>query len=509
MSIFFFKYSRLLFTICFFNVCSFFFAQNLTIKQIDTLLVTVEKERTDGNTLKYLDQQLLILKASQKINYSKGIAKSHYGMGLAFMTLGKSDKAIEQFTLTEKETYTKTDFPLLSETNRFLGECYSDIGLSDLAIEKHRKSIQVVENAGDDLIDYRKAINYNDIASILSDTEKPRDSNYYYLTKALFYIKRSPDHLKKYTKETKNSVTAIVSSNLGEHWDKRKNVDSANYYYLKALDLSKTTNNKIIEGTVLTMVGDFYLRNKKYSESVEYFKKGIQISKESHNSYHLRDSYKGIAEAYKSTGNEQKYIEYSQFYTTLNDSIAISEKKAIETSVKKIVKDEKTKHEKTKSKLYWIIGGILFSGMLLSVFAYWFHQNMKRKKESIISDSAQKLANNREIIQQKEEETQELKLKVNDFFDEVVQLAKENSPVFLTRFQEIYPEFGKKLLAINPALVTSELRFCGMLFLHFSTKDIAEYTFTSPKTVQNRKNSIRKKLNIPSEEDLYIWFKNL
>jgi hypothetical protein len=31
------------------------------------------------------------------------------------------------------------------------------------------------------------------------------------------------------------------------------------------------------------------------------------------------------------------------------------------------------------------------------------------------------------------------------------------------------------------------------------------YTFVTPKAVQNRKNRIRKKLNIPSEEDINVW----
>ncbi|WP_414844158.1 helix-turn-helix transcriptional regulator [Chryseobacterium sp. IT-36CA2] len=73
----------------------------------------------------------------------------------------------------------------------------------------------------------------------------------------------------------------------------------------------------------------------------------------------------------------------------------------------------------------------------------------------------------------------------------------------------MYPNVCAAILKINPRLISSELKFCALLFLNFSTKDIAEYTFTSPKTVQNRKNGIRKKLNIPSDTDLYLWFKNL
>ncbi|NML69065.1 hypothetical protein HHL23_04575 [Chryseobacterium sp. RP-3-3] len=38
---------------------------------------------------------------------------------------------------------------------------------------------------------------------------------------------------------------------------------------------------------------------------------------------------------------------------------------------------------------------------------------------------------------------------------------------------------------------------------------MAEYTFTSYRTVETRKSMIRKKLNLSSKEDLYIWMSNL
>ena len=111
------------------------------------------------------------------------------------------------------------------------------------------------------------------------------------------------------------------------------------------------------------------------------------------------------------------------------------------------------------------------------------------------------------IIKEKEEETKELKLKVNEAFDEVVQLAKDNSPEFLTRFQEVYPNFQEKLLKINPQIRTSELTFCAYLFLGFSTKEIAEYTFKAVKTIENNRYNIRKKLGLSPEKDLLVWLR--
>ncbi|MDP9956292.1 helix-turn-helix transcriptional regulator [Epilithonimonas hungarica] len=96
-----------------------------------------------------------------------------------------------------------------------------------------------------------------------------------------------------------------------------------------------------------------------------------------------------------------------------------------------------------------------------------------------------------------------------DSYEEIISLARDNSSEFLFRFKEYYPSFIDKLLEIEPKLKTSELTFCAYLKLNFSTKDIATYTFVTPKAVQNRKNRIRKKLSIDSNIDIYVWFNNI
>lgn len=93
--------------------------------------------------------------------------------------------------------------------------------------------------------------------------------------------------------------------------------------------------------------------------------------------------------------------------------------------------------------------------------------------------------------------------------DEVMTLAKENSPRLLNKFRLVYPEFFEKLSAIQPNLKNSELIFCIYLKLNLTTKEVATYTYVTPKAIQNRKNRLRKKLSIPSEIDIYKWFNDL
>lgn len=93
--------------------------------------------------------------------------------------------------------------------------------------------------------------------------------------------------------------------------------------------------------------------------------------------------------------------------------------------------------------------------------------------------------------------------------EEIIRLAKDNSPRLLSKFKISHPDFFEKLAAIQPNLQNSELIFCIYLKLNLTTKEIATYTYVTPKAIQNRKNRIRKKLNISSSVDIYKWFDEL
>jgi len=150
------------------------------------------------------------------------------------------------------------------------------------------------------------------------------------------------------------------------------------------------------------------------------------------------------------------------------------------------------------SKIYTLVSvsAVLFIFLMLVLLRKRKKgMNLIREKDSIIS--------------QKEEEKQILQQKINESFEEVIRLAKSNEPEFFTRFQEVYPEVTAELLKINPGFRVSELTLCAYIFLGFTTKDIATYTFTSVNTVKVRKYKLRKKLNIPAEMSTEMWFRNL
>jgi hypothetical protein len=67
----------------------------------------------------------------------------------------------------------------------------------------------------------------------------------------------------------------------------------------------------------------------------------------------------------------------------------------------------------------------------------------------------------------------------------------------------------QSLKNLDTKIRTTELEFCVMAFLNFSTKNIAEYTYVTIRAVQIRKNRLRKKFEIPSDEDFNNWIREL
>ena len=88
------------------------------------------------------------------------------------------------------------------------------------------------------------------------------------------------------------------------------------------------------------------------------------------------------------------------------------------------------------------------------------------------------------------------------YFEELRRLVIKNDPIFLNRFREAYPDLVHNILVKHPDLIKSELTLCAMIYLNFSAKEIADYTFIQHRSVQTNRSRLRKKLKLPSHLNL-------
>jgi DNA-binding CsgD family transcriptional regulator len=195
---------------------------------------------------------------------------------------------------------------------------------------------------------------------------------------------------------------------------------------------------------------------------------------------------------YEKKGDKEKAYFYLNAYTNAIDKTNIAIFTTINKDMESFIDETKKDTKRHDKNVQWVILLSLVGFSVLGIYAWRIIDILRKKKEAL------------------KVETEKLKAKADDNKqDEILELARKNDPEFFNRFKESYPEFINKLLIINPSLEASELTFCAMLKLHFTSKEIASYTLIQHRTVQQKKYRIRKRLNIPTETDIYHFFDNL
>ncbi len=272
-------------------------------------------------------------------------------------------------------------------------------------------------------------------------------------------------------------------------------LDSAKYFVQRSIQLKPENFPKNDDVTILnySLLGDIEKGKKNYSKSIEYYKEVEKLIPKDYDIMNQRELYKGFAESYdslKDSANAGKYKSKLQ-----DTQLKISENK--NRSLHQIIKE---KDETKRSGTTFYIGYIILSALILLILLVFVFRLYKKNK--ILSDQENR---SKEYLQSKidaqpNREEQHKKL---------ILLLQNNSSDFFMEFQKVFPNFSQALRSISSSIIESEIEFCSYLKLNLTTKDIAFYKDLSPKTVQNKKYRIRKKLNIPDSMDIYFFFSQI
>ena len=170
--------------------------------------------------------------------------------------------------------------------------------------------------------------------------------------------------------------------------------------------------------------------------------------------------------------------------------------------------DEERKNSAKKRNTELTIISISSLVLIVLIIVVWrkSRKRLLQKKEEEAKKLQSQLHNTLKEIEVKEEKTKVLEQKINESFNELIELAKNNDTTFLKRFQEIHPEPSQRLLQKHPNLSNSELILSAMIFLNFTSKEIATYTFVEHRSVQTKKSRLRKKIDLPAGANLEQYF---
>lgn len=318
-------------------------------------------------------------------------------------------------------------------------------------------------------------------------------SNYYLqqgdLENQLKYIKLSGRAIDKMPEgQQKYQLIHLYYSNLAQVYNEMHQVDSAMYYSNLSNTIGKGENIGEIQFMNLITLGQAAMKTGKYETAVSFFEKAEKIE-DSKNHINVLNLYDNLMIAHQKLNQP----DLARLYQYKKDSLRLNISENQNRFLHKLVDK---KHNKTN---YGYLASIIILLVTLVIFIF-----MSIRKNRMLLAQEKKS----EAYLQKNTEVDSL-LNRADRHVELIELVKDNNPAFFMYFEEVYPGFSDKLLEINPKINQTELEFCALLKLKMPTKEIAKYKFIAPKTVQNKRYLIRKKLNIPQAIDTYQWFEEL
>ncbi|KYH05224.1 hypothetical protein A1704_13780 [Chryseobacterium cucumeris] len=455
------------------------YSQAYTHKYIDSMLIKVNEDlRISGRKKELIDLNNKFCNISKKQDYKKGEILSYINLGNIYATVGMYEKAFKYLQVAEENLEGIDDYYLHTKLYQEYGQANFVIGLYKKAVKYNSKSIYYGKQIKDQHDREILSLVYANRADFLRESNSI-DSSLIYLHKAL-EIKPTP----------------VINSTIANHYMLfAKNEDSAQMYFNRAFSLLKQREYWDPQRALTYFYyGNFLFERQDYTLALDYYIKSVEILKKTRRVYQIPMLYQTIAKTYKKLNNASKEKDYLERYAKLNDSLGRVRDESINNSVDKITR-EKEKDDVDQQNSTILYNVIIFSLFFIIIIVYYVYNKRITKK--------------RKIIEEKELETELLMKKMSVDDERLVSLARKNDPLFFNEYQNAYPELVGRLLEINPKLSTNELSFCAMIQLGFSSKEIAQYGFMQHRSVQTKKNRLRKKLHIPSDVDIYFFLQNL
>ena len=359
----------------------------LGIIRVNNLLGSIYQRKTEYT--KSIFYYTSATKIAKNMSLERELAIVLYNSAHVYEALSDYEKAFEATdeALTIKRKY--KDSIGIARCYRQLAQCLSHKGDNKRSIYYFNEAINIL----------RKLNASSSIASTLSNLSVVYVDEKMY-TQALTALYES----KKWNSKA-NDLTQDESIylNIGFCYDNMKQLDSAKYYYLKALQLSQQLNIEYDEIITLINLGELHLKTNNLTSAENYLLQALKLAQKVNSQVDLRDVHNKLAQLYASKQSYQKAFYHKEIYENYLDTILNQEKMRLleELSVKFETRELAEKNKllenqnalqlvKSKQKNYFIYGISFIALLIIIILILYVRQNKyKMQKESL--DIEQKL----------------------------------------------------------------------------------------------------------------------
>lgn len=439
-------------------------------------------------------------------------ARTMYARGEIYLNVGRHAEAIEgvRFALTIFERENNID--LISGVLGMLGVLYSKVGRYDEAIEPMLRSLEIAESMGDT---YHIVAAYNDLAAI------------HYLSgnieRAVSYFERSRDLARK---ENDELSVAIALSNIGGCRMEQLELEAAIEIELEALAIFERLGYHDRAAITTQVLGRIYKTTGRPDLAVECFDRSRVMLERSGNDDQLAPLYVEIADLHAEQGNWEECLELRlkalplaeaqqdvQLRSRLHEGIAGVHEARGELR-------EALFHQKEFQRLDKELMTTERQRAIIEMQARFDSERLERENEiqrlklermerevehknRELTLLAMQLVQKSECMENVRDRMRSLNVGDDASVDILHQLQSAlgtdaDWETFARQFQQVHPRFQSRLAELYPGLTPAELKVCCLIRVGLSTKEIAGILFTSHRTVENQRASIRRKLALRS-----------
>lgn len=477
------------------------FSQRAELNDIDLLLKNAD-HYVYIDFFKSMDYAKRASLKAEAINDSEKKAESYYYLARSLVFFKRHKESLFYIEKGMREPATNNNALLKASFMELKCINYSRLYLADQQIKEYKDILPLLTSRKDLNSLVLLANVYMGIADCYTDTNNLKLANIY-SNQSIRSIEMISDRDYTRIKKIYRQKAYIYYYKAVILFNENK-LDSTRYFMEKAYS-NAISDHHVYLSPYLALYGDYYFKKKEYEKALQYYLSVMRNKKKIKES--SADINRKISKVYGLLGDHQKeklYLEKSS-----DDLLADQNNNTrdIQITIKSILREEDQSKSirENKNNLLIILLIITLALTCIYITIQFYKTNQKRE----LNKNNTHLKKQSKIISEKEQKIEVLEKKLNDSFSELIEMAKNNSPQFWTRFQEVYPDFRKNLVSLNPGMKTSELTLCAYIYFGFTSKEIGEYTFKSSKTIDNNRYNLRKKLLIPSDADFSIWLKNM
>ena len=500
----------------------------LTIQAKDKLYITHTDDSLINRIVQFYEEE----------NRPERLMLAYYYQGSVYRDMNDAPRALKAFQQVADINRDSAPSDLMARTYNQMGTLFAYQGLYDESLEANRQAARQFLLQGKK---NRTSYAYRDMARMF-DMKEQKDS-------ALFYYHKA--HSMAVEAVDSHRIYGILGEMASFYETKLNKADTAKTMLLQVLQNRKIRNNNVYQS-----LGRIYEKKKQLDSAYYYWEKNLNVP----NLFHQYYAHAGLFSLEIEKHNYPQAVKHIETALKLNDSIKkITQTEAIAKinslynyqHINKELAKEQQANIKRKFTNY-ILGSVVF---VLFILMGWLIVYIKQRKaltsqrekqlhllkEELYMRSTEELENNQRKIQSLEEKLNLLKsekeklatellqqknllevsnqkimtvqtergLKENIFKEsEIYQLfhkayhVQPNIKITEKEWQELqtaiddtYPNFSKTLYSLCPQLSLMDLRICYAIKISLSVTDIANLVSRSKSAITASRIRLYRKLH--------------